>query len=125
MYQTALREAQEELGIDPQRVRLLGELDEVYTITGYNIMPFVAALPGDLELSPKTDELDAFFWVPTEDLLSPEKYANQPMKIIGGRTYDMKVFHVTDPPVWGATARILRQFLGLVYGWEDPWPNDP
>lgn len=125
LLQTALRETQEELGIPENRLNVLGELDEVFTITGYTIKPFVAVTDQVEDLRPDPEELAGVFWVPVKALMDPANYRTEAMILLGGRKYDMQIFAVTDPPVWGATARIIRQMLGLVHGWEDPCPDHP
>ncbi len=125
LWQTALRETWEELSVPSDKVTLLGELDDVHTITGYVIRPFVALLEDPQAVEPDTAEIEQVFWVPFSALLNPDNYQSQKMTLHWGGDYDMQTFTVCDPPVWGATARILRNLLEVLHGWSDPVPDLP
>lgn len=114
---TALREAHEEIGLDPATVEIIGELDHLSTVTSDSfIVPFVALLPGppqDLVANP--DEVAAVLHVPLAELLDPDVYREERWDIFGTQR-SMFFFELVGDTVWGATAAMLRQLLGLATG---------
>jgi 8-oxo-dGTP pyrophosphatase MutT (NUDIX family) len=123
---TALREAHEEVGLDPSSVEVLGELDHLMTVTSRSfIVPFVAVLPerpGGLEPNPA--EVDAVLFVPVSELLLDEVYREElwtwpspPTWVREGRgERSIFFFELVGDTIWGATAAMLRQLLGLALG---------
>lgn len=114
---TALREAHEEIGLDPHTVEIIGELDHLSTVTSDSfIVPFVALLPGppdDLVANP--EEVAAVLHVPLAELLDPTVYREERWDIFGTER-SMFFFELVGDTVWGATAAMLRQLLGLATG---------
>lgn len=114
----ALREAGEEVGLDPAGVEVLGELDHLMTVTSRSfIVPLVAVLPGGRprSLVPNPGEVDAILFVPVEELLLDEVYREERW------TWDREergifFFELVGDTVWGATAAMLRHLLGTVLG---------
>lgn len=111
--QTALREAQEEIGLDPSCVRVLGELDEYITRTGFRVRPvvgYVAAVP---EWNPDPFEVEEIFDVPLAYLCTPGHLCRQRVEREGAvREFyacNWQKFHI-----WGATAGMMRHFLDIV-----------
>jgi 8-oxo-dGTP pyrophosphatase MutT (NUDIX family) len=111
---TALREAQEEVGIDPAAVEVIGELDRTVTLAGIEMVPIVGVvsmLPSDLVANP--GEVDAVLVVRVGDLLVADHYRGERWGHgDGGR--DMHEFDLEGDTVWGATSRILHRFLELL-----------
>ena len=106
--QAALRESHEEIGIDPASVRLLGQLPDHHTVTGFEMRPFVGVLSSVGPLAATSDEVSEVFDVPLDHILDPANYR------IEGRLWQgtfRRFYTVPVGPwyVWGATARILRQ----------------
>ena len=114
---TARREAQEEIGLDPATVEIIGELDHLSTVTSDSfIVPYVALLPGpphDLVANP--DEVAAVLHVPLAELMDPAVYREERWDIFGTER-SMFFFELVGDTVWGATAAMLRQLLGLATG---------
>jgi 8-oxo-dGTP pyrophosphatase MutT (NUDIX family) len=111
---TALREAHEEVGLDPATVEVVGELDRTVTMAGIVMVPVVGILtapPRDLVASPA--EVDAVLVVRIRDLLVAEHYRGERWGA-EGPVRDMHEFDLEGDTVWGATARILHRFLELV-----------
>jgi 8-oxo-dGTP pyrophosphatase MutT (NUDIX family) len=100
---TALREADEELGIGPSSVDVLGVLDDCLTITGYIVTPWVGWLPHNLTLRPNPGEVARAFAPPLRAFLAPTE-GIQPWH---GWTVD-------GEHVWGATAAIFRSFVSIL-----------
>jgi 8-oxo-dGTP pyrophosphatase MutT (NUDIX family) len=110
---TALRETEEELGIDRRRVRVLGMLDEVPTISQYRVSPFVGVIPGDGQYRPSADEVAFILEVPLVSLLDPTILRVERKEIFGGER-ELYFYTYGTHVIWGATARILRDFLNHV-----------
>ncbi|WP_420714943.1 NUDIX hydrolase [Corallococcus sp. bb12-1] len=111
--ETALRETEEELGIARGGVRVLGLLDETPTTSSYRIRPYVGVIPGDGKYVPNPAEVDLVLEVPLVRLMDPailrvERHAWE------GVEHDVHFYTHGEHVIWGATARILRDFLLLV-----------
>ena len=102
----ALREAQEEIGLQPGQVELAGRLPDYVTGTNYRISPVLALLPDGLVLSPSEDEVEAIFTLPLSVLLDPAAPERRRAEF-RGRTREFWVWPHPDHYVWGATAAIL------------------
>jgi 8-oxo-dGTP pyrophosphatase MutT (NUDIX family) len=100
---TALREADEEIGVPPSRVDVLGVLDDYHTITGFTISPWVGWLPSDLVPSPNPGEVERVFAAPLRSLLEPPS-----------GTWPWRGWTVEGELVWGATAAIVRDLVAIV-----------
>ena len=114
--QAALREAQEEVGIDPAHVRVLGRLDQVTAAYNFVVTPFVGVIPSSYEFRLNPLETEAVFAVPIRALLDPRcvNIADR-LSSHGEPVYH---FYYDGWDIWGATARIIVQFLDLVYGYR-------
>lgn len=103
----ALREAQEEIGLDPGRVEVIGALPVHETVTGFAVTPFVGLIRGDWSPIPEPGEVEEVFAVPLSHILDPERFFVEQRLWMGvWRRY----YAVPWGPyyIWGATARILR-----------------
>lgn len=104
----ALREAREEVGLPPERVRLLGRLPEHRTVTGFAITPVVGWIDGPVAYAADRAEVDEVFQVPLAHVTDTARFGVERRAWQGGfRAYDV----VPWGPyyIWGATARILRR----------------
>lgn len=109
---TALREAQEEVGLPTGAAQVLGTLPTHETVTGFSITPVVALIREPVRLAPHAGEVEEAFRVPLAHLLDLHHYR------IEGRVWGGRMRHYPVVPwgpyyIWGATARILR---GLAEG---------
>jgi len=102
----ALREAWEELALDPARVKILGEADPYRTVTGYGVTPVVGLIPPDLELIPNPAEVADWFEAPLDFVLDPinQRRMSADFK---GRTRHYYQIDWQDRHIWGATAAML------------------
>jgi 8-oxo-dGTP pyrophosphatase MutT (NUDIX family) len=114
LFQTALRESFEEIGLDPVVVDILGELDDTPTKgSDYIITPFVGLIPPDYPFTLSDFEIGEVIHIPVEALLTESCYRNDPEVILDGRSFKSYVYTYQDKKVIGATARILKQFLDM------------
>jgi len=115
--ETALRESYEEIGLEPSRVTVLGELDDVFTaVSSFVITPVVGLVEGgidDLVLAP--DEVKSLLVVPITRLLAPQVHTTE-TRSLGEQQYRIHYYTVGDDVVWGATGRVVYQFLKA---WEE------
>ncbi|MDG5775845.1 CoA pyrophosphatase [Haloarculaceae archaeon H-GB1-1] len=116
---TAMREADEEIGLDPSEVTVVGRLDDIRTITRYAVRPFVATIP-DREYVPGDEEVAEIAVLPVAELIDLSNYESERRDHPHYGDIRLHFFHVDDYTVWGATARMLVQFLDLATGWEMP-----
>ena len=114
----ALREAQEEIGLDPAQVELLGRLGDYVTGTGFCITPVVGLLPAGLDplgLVPSPDEVDAVFVLPLAVLLDPAAPCRRRAEY-RGRWREFWVWPHSEHYIWGATAAILVHLAAVLRG---------
>jgi 8-oxo-dGTP pyrophosphatase MutT (NUDIX family) len=114
LLQTALREAEEEIGLKAKDVEILGELDDNPTLTsGYVISPFVAFIPYPYPFKLNHREVEEIFSVPLLALMDEANFTQDyyPTKDRIGPGY---AYEYEGHIIWGATARILRQFIELL-----------
>jgi 8-oxo-dGTP pyrophosphatase MutT (NUDIX family) len=110
---TALREAHEEIGLAPESVQVLGQLDELLTVTRYRVTPVVGVIPWPTPLTLSHREVSEVFSVPLGWLADPANlevrlrkipFGNESIPVYFYRAYEGKV-------IWGATAKIVQDFL--------------
>jgi 8-oxo-dGTP pyrophosphatase MutT (NUDIX family) len=116
---TALREAHEEIGLDPGAVEVVAELDHLVTVSArFDLAPFVGLLPGRPALVPHVREVDAVFDVAISELLRDDVFREErwevpPEMLVGvGKDRAIHFFELAGETFWGATARILVGLLG-------------
>ena len=102
----ALREAQEELGLNPALVRLLGEADPYATVTGYWVTPVIGVIPPDLEMVPNHAEVADWFEAPLDFVLDPANQRQMTAEF-RGRTRHYYQIDWQGRQIWGATAAML------------------
>jgi 8-oxo-dGTP pyrophosphatase MutT (NUDIX family) len=102
----ALREAWEEIGLDPKQVELIGALEPYRTVTAYVVTPVIGVVPPDLPLEPHEQEVADWFEAPLAFLLDP---ANQQRKsvLFQGRTRHYYEILWNGRRIWGATAAVI------------------
>ena len=113
---TALREAHEEMGVRPEDVTLLGELDETTTRAGFVIRPFVGTIPYPYAFTVSSQEVAAVLEVPLCVLYDKGMVSEEARAQSDGRLVKAYTYAYDGHLIYGATARILTQFLELVRG---------
>jgi 8-oxo-dGTP pyrophosphatase MutT (NUDIX family) len=112
----ALREAHEEVGLDPGAVEVIGELDHLATVVSRShIVPVVGRAAAQLALAPASPEVERVLWVPLAEFVRADTYRAErwtvPWGPSGGRERVLHFFELDDETVWGATAHILVDLL--------------
>ena len=114
LLNTALRESAEEIGLDSNTVELLGELDDFDTRgTNYIISPFVGVIPWPFSLKLYPTEVKEIIEVPLAALLD-EDCLGKTDQYVNGELVATDCYIYQGKVIWGATARILQQFLDIV-----------
>ena len=108
---TALRETEEEIGVRPEDVEMLGRLDDIVTITGFVVSPFVGLLrTSSYPFAVNALEVAELVEVPLRHLMD-ERNLEHGVRRYGDRSLPFLSYHYGDHRIWGATARILKGFF--------------
>lgn len=114
MWDTALREANEEIALEPEGIREVGRLDRFVTGASHSLVqPIVAWSDHAPEVTPSPDEVDRIIEVPLRELVDPEAYRSE-IWLFEGEEFDMHFFELIGETVWGATALMLHNLLEVV-----------
>ena len=110
---TALREAEEEIGVSPARVEILGRLPEYHTSTGFDVTPFVGWIEPPVTFTPDPREVDEVFEVPLAFLLDPRNHRYE-SAFYKGRMRNYWAMPYEGRFIWGATAGMLVTFQRIM-----------
>lgn len=115
----AVREAHEEVGLDPAVVTILGRLTPLdIPVSGFRLHPVVAVCDHEPSFEPALDEVARVLIVPIDDLRRADRIVWRTLAR-DGVTIDFPAFPIEDAEIWGATAMVLSEFLTLL-GWTGP-----
>ena len=118
----ALREAWEEVALQPSLVEVRGELDHLSTVVSNSyIVPVVVTVASRPELQPHAAEVDRIIWVPLAELAHADTYREEWWGI-GDLERPIHFFELEDETIWGATARMLHQLIRLAHGVDGAEP---
>lgn len=106
---TALREAQEEVGLNPNHVMVVEAMAPRFTRQGTRVTPFVANVPSKVALTPCRYELESLFWLPLSVVLNDERVQTDIFNV-QGKEYWAPVFHFNHYKIWGFTGRLLVDY---------------
>jgi 8-oxo-dGTP pyrophosphatase MutT (NUDIX family) len=113
----ALRESQEEIGLDPADVEVFGQLDETLVLaTAFRLIPFVGRIPYPYPFVGHPREVDAILYVPLAELTRPGVHWIERREAYGVM-HDVHVYQLPAVTIWGATARVLNELLAV---WGGP-----
>lgn len=115
--EAALREANEELGIRPEDVSVIGETDRFRTGTGYDITPVLALVPPDLPLQPNPAEVASWFEPPLGFLLDSMRHVWQSAEWNGRKGRFIEILW-NEHRIWGVTAAIISNLAKRI-SWHD------
>ncbi len=120
---TALREAEEEIGLPPEQVEVIGRLGPMDLPSGFRVTPVVGLIPPGLEFTPCSREVAEIFQPPLALILDPQAYARSSY-FHAGKTRGTLELPWQDYRIWGATAAILHRLAALCAGADDPATTD-
>jgi 8-oxo-dGTP pyrophosphatase MutT (NUDIX family) len=113
LQRTALREAFEEIGLKESDVQIIGGLDDIITVTQFIVTPFVGFFPYPYSFKLSPAEIAELIEVPISALLDEDCFSQR--EIIRGTGKEVVyAYQYENHIIWGATARILKQFLDLI-----------
>ena len=109
---TALRECCEEIGVKKNDIEIIGRLDDMYTLTGFVITPYVGIIPYPYKFKTNPKEVAYLIELPFEHLMSinPDMQEAEHM----GNVQIVPSFHYNGDRIWGATCRLLLQFRNII-----------
>lgn len=102
----ALREANEELALNPQNIRIIGQSDPYRSITNFHVTPVLGVIPPDLPLTPNPDEVADWFEVPLRFVLNPANHHLKSIVFQGVERHYLECFW-ENRRIWGVTAAIF------------------
>lgn len=115
LYDTALRETWEEIGIIPQEVKILGSLPEFETVSGFIVTPIVGWIPCPYVYTPSEAEVERIFSIPLKWLIEPGNFSKKPYLRPNGEILPVIFFEPFDgETVWGITGEITVNFLKII-----------
>ncbi len=118
LINTALREADEEIGLKERDVQIIGVLDDIVTITEFIVTPIVGLFPYPYPFKVSEVEIAELIEVPLASLLGEDCFSEREI-FRGGQKEVVYAYQYGKHIIWGATARILNQFLNLITSSRD------
>jgi 8-oxo-dGTP pyrophosphatase MutT (NUDIX family) len=112
---TALRETHEEVGIRPNDVEVLGELDDLLAVTNFMVTPFVGVFPYPYDFRVSSEEIAELIEIPLSFFVDPSNRRTEEW-LHRGRYHTVYFYDYGRHTVWGVTARILKGFVDLCFG---------
>jgi 8-oxo-dGTP pyrophosphatase MutT (NUDIX family) len=117
LQETALREAHEEIGLLKEDVEVLGQADDTTTVVSdFIVHPFVGVIPYPYDFTISSEEVDRIIEVPFKVFLENDPQYRQNSAEFEGVIYPGSAFQYKGDVIWGATARILENLMGILEG---------
>ncbi len=111
---TALREANEEIGVNIENIQILGQLSRVFIpVSNFLVYPIVGFHTGDLRLTPNKIEVAEVFEASIKSLLNPDNKCISKVNA-QGKLIDAPIFLIQNKKIWGATAMIINEFVHIL-----------
>jgi len=110
ILETALRECEEEVGLDREDVTVFGRLDDVVSSYGYHVVPWVGLIPSDYPFKTDPFEVESLIELPLRKLRDPAVFSEEDWHH-KGRVLPVYFYRLEGHEIWGLTARVLTQFL--------------
>lgn len=115
LLNTALREAREEIGIDPGKVRIIGQLTELYIPpSNYLVAPFIGFVLDEPSFKPDLQEVEEIIVIRLKDLIEERSLKIKEFVVSSGLKVTAPCYDVDGHLIWGATAMILSEFREIV-----------
>ena len=109
---TALRESEEETGLDKTKVNIIGPIDTVVSRFNISVTPYVGVVPDNIILNDNSEEIEACFRVPLSFLLKDQRYRNDEINRNGDKFF-MPAYEYDSYIIWGLTAMMTVDFLNV------------
>ena len=123
MEEAALREAEEEVGLDRAGVQVIGRLTPLHIpVSGFVLHPVVGVAGVRPDMRPEPGEVDRIIEAPVEALLDPARH-HRVNRRIGAYEFEMPYFDLDGEQVWGATAMVLAEFAAVLGVHVSPTPD--
>ncbi len=113
LIHTALREAQEEIGLSPKTVSIVGQLSSYEIISGYQVTPIVAIIDSPQRYQKDDNEVDEIFQVPLQHFLQPQNHGSI-VSYRNGRYHNVYFSPYQHYNIWGATAAMLKDLVAHI-----------
>jgi len=110
---TALREAEEEVGVQADEIQILGQLSQIYSLHKLAVTPFVGVVSADVKLTPNPGEIDSIFKTPLSFLLDLDNARIDKFAMVDGRTRYVPSWQYQQYEIWGLTAWALAELLNV------------
>jgi 8-oxo-dGTP pyrophosphatase MutT (NUDIX family) len=110
---TALRETEEEIGLEMDTVEILGELDHIVTVSNFRVCPYVGVIPYPYPFKLSSFEVERLIELPLDYLRGETELKEAPFNFRGEQMFNLCLDYQGDV-IWGATARILKNFLEVL-----------
>ena len=115
LEETALREADEEIGLIKSDVEILGRLDDTLTmVSDYIIHPFVGVIPFPYDFNVNLHEVDSLIFIPLKFFADKASGYRKDLEEVAGFPYHGTAYKYQGNVIWGATARIMENFMGII-----------
>ena len=118
LISTAMREAHEEIGLRESDIQVIGLLDDIVTITEFIVTPIIGLFPYPYPFKVSEMEISELIEVPLSSLLDGNCFSEREI-FRGGQKEIVYAYQYGKHTIWGATARILKQFLDLITSSEN------
>ncbi|MBL4822358.1 MAG: CoA pyrophosphatase [Colwellia sp.] len=110
LIHTALREAQEEIGLSPEAVSIVGQLPSYQVISGYQVTPIIAVIEAPQYYQKDENEVDEIFQVPLQHFLQAQNHSTI-ISYRNGHHHNVHFFPYKHYNIWGATAAMLKDLV--------------
>ena len=109
---TALRETHEEIGLNPEKVEILGRIDQIISLYNYLVTPFVGLIPSDFKPNPNRNEIEKIFKVPISFFLNGKNHWSEEYKSPSTKVL-IHHFDFDGFDIWGLTAKLILRLLEI------------
>lgn len=110
---TALRETQEEIGVKPEDIKIVGKINNMVTNTNFVVSPFVGIVPYPYNFLVNPDEISELIIVPVKHLMDKTFFRIEKREF-NGKLFDIYYYEYLNHTIWGVTGKILFDFLSLI-----------